>query len=118
MSLTTCSILLSRALLALSKSICASSKKNTNLGLSISPTSGSVSYISESIHSKSVEYIVGLSINFWQSSNWIYPLPDASVPIQSIMSMAGSPKNISPPSLSRAISALIIVVIEDLAILP
>ena len=58
-SLITCSILSTSAFDVSSNSICASSKKNTSLGLSKSPTSGSVVYNSESSHSRNVEYNFG-----------------------------------------------------------
>ena len=58
-SLTICSILLPNSGVMSSNRRCASSKKNTNLGLSMSPTSGNVSNNVESIQSRNVEYISG-----------------------------------------------------------
>ena len=55
MSFTTCSILSTRAVGAPLNSRWASSKKNTSLGFSGSPTSGSVSNSSLSSHSMKVE---------------------------------------------------------------
>ena len=54
MSLTTCTILSSSSLGMSLNSRWASSKKNTNFGLSKSPASGSVSNSSESIHSRNI----------------------------------------------------------------
>ena len=54
MSLTTCTILLRSSFGMSLKSRWASSKKKTNLGLSASPTSGSFSKRSESIHSRNI----------------------------------------------------------------
>ena len=55
MSFTTCTILSVSSSERLSNRRCASSKKNTNLGLSRSPTSGRVSKSSLSIQSKNIE---------------------------------------------------------------
>ena len=67
-SFTTCSILASNALGAVSNKRWASSKKNTILGFSRSPASGSVSNSSDIIHSRKVEYMVGFCTSLWQSS--------------------------------------------------
>ena len=56
---TTCSIFSISALGASLNSRWASSKKNTIFGLSGSPTSGSCSNSSDSIHSRKVEYSLG-----------------------------------------------------------
>ena len=98
-SFTTCSILVSRDLEALLKSKCASSKKNTILGASRSPTSGRVSNSSDSIHSRKVAYIVGLLTSVWQSRTWITPLPSRLRQNQSEIFRAGSLKNNSPPGI-------------------
>ena len=96
-SRTTCSTFSSSDLEQLLNSRCASSKKNTIRGLSPSPCSGSASYSSESIHSRKVEYIVGLRRSRSAASTLITPLPSSSSCIQSAMLSAGSPKNWSPP---------------------
>ena len=50
--------------IALSNNKCASSKKNTILGFSLSPASGNVSNNSDIIQSIKVEYMVGELISF------------------------------------------------------
>ena len=63
-SLTICSIFLPNSTDISSNNKCASSKKNTNLGLSISPTSGKFSNNSDNIQRRNVEYNSGESDNF------------------------------------------------------
>ncbi len=58
-SLTVCSTCSRKALDASANSRCASSKKNTSLGLSTSPTSGSCVYRSASNHIRKVEKMTG-----------------------------------------------------------
>ena len=96
-SRTTCSTFSSSILEQLLKSRCASSKKNTIRGLSRSPTSGSSSYSSDSIHRRNVEYITGLCISLSAARMLMTPRPSSSSCSQSAMFSAGSPKNRSPP---------------------
>ena len=63
MSFTTCTTLSVSCLGMPLKSRCASSKKNTNLGLSGSPTSGRRSKSVESIQSRNMEYTSGVLIS-------------------------------------------------------
>ncbi|CUJ73208.1 Uncharacterised protein [Achromobacter xylosoxidans] len=99
---TTCSILFSSAGGASLKSKCASSKKNTSLGWSGSPTSGSFSYRSASSHSRKIAYSRGACISLSAASTLTMPRPWASVRIRSATSSMGSPKNFSAPCDSSA----------------
>mmetsp|Transcript_59443 Transcript_59443/g.140599 ORF Transcript_59443/g.140599 Transcript_59443/m.140599 type:complete len:294 (-) Transcript_59443:2084-2965(-) len=74
----------------------ASSKKNTNFGLSRSPTSGSVSNSSDSIHSRKLAYSRGAFINLSAARMLMTPKPP-SVCMKSAMLSMGSPKKRSPP---------------------
>ena len=102
-SRTTCSTFSSSAGGASENSRCASSKKNTSLGLSRSPTSGRLSNSSDSSHSRKLEYSRGLFISLSAARMLITPRPSA-VCIRSPMSSIGSPKNFSPPCCSICIS--------------
>ena len=104
-SRTSCSIFCTNTLGASRNSIWASSKKNNSFGLSRSPASGRRSNSSDSIHSRKTAYSLGLRESFTQSSRLMIPRPCPSVRIQSWMSRAGSPKNRSPPWVSRGDSA-------------
>ena len=64
------------------------------------------------------EYKRGLLISELLSKILIMPLPLGSFAKKSATLMAGSPKNSSPPSDSKATIALTIVAIEVGAILP
>ena len=101
-----------------SKSKCASSKKKTNLGLSKSPTSGIVSYSSDIIHKRNVEYNSGAVDNFTESNTLIIPFPSSLHCMKSDNSNAGSPKKMSPPCSSRVSNDLIKVVADFLATAP
>ena len=78
---------------------CASSKKNTSLGLSRSPTSGSVSNSSLSIHSRKVAYSRGAFISLSAARMLMTPWPP-TVCMKSAMSSMGSPKKRLPPCSS------------------
>jgi hypothetical protein len=77
----------------------ASSKKNTSLGLSRSPTSGSSLEQLDSIHSRKVAYRRGEFISLSAARMLTTPLP-STVCMKSLMSSIGSPKNWSPPCSS------------------
>ena len=117
-SFTTCSIFSSRALDASLNRRCASSKKNTILGLSQSPTSGRFSNSSESSQSRKVEYSPPVLTSEELSRMFIMPLPSSAVLSQSLISRAGVPKKTSPPSASIADTALTIAATEAGEILP
>ncbi len=74
---------------------------NTNLGLSTSPTSGSVVNRSASTHIRKVENITGRAACAPSSSRLMMPRPWGSVRSRSSGSSSGSPKNKSAPSASR-----------------
>ena len=95
----TCSILSVNAFGVSSKSMCASSKKKMSFGISWSPTSGSVEYSSEIIHSRKVLYSFGCIISLSAASTLITPFPP-SVAKRSRMSNEGSPKNWLAPWFS------------------
>ena len=98
-SRTTSSIRSTSTLGASLNSKCASSKKNTSLGCSRSPTSGSCSNSSDSIHNKKVAYRRGELISLSAARMLMIPLP-STVCIKSLMFSIGSPKNLSAPWLS------------------
>ncbi|SKF62518.1 Uncharacterised protein [Mycobacteroides abscessus subsp. abscessus] len=75
----------------------ASSKKNTSLGLSMSPTSGSSLNRSASSHIKKVENKAGRLCRFGSSSSEMTPRPSGMTRIRSAVSNSGSPKNSSAP---------------------
>ena len=100
-SRTTCSIFSTSASGASLKSRCASSKKNTSLGLSRSPASGRFSNSSASSHKSSVAYIFGDCISLSADRMLMTPRP-RSVWIRSSMLSMGSPKICSPPCDSSA----------------
>ena len=79
---------------------CASSKKNTSLGLSASPTSGSCSNSSASSHIRNVENSAGRFCTAGSSSIETTPA-GPSVRSRSEMSNSGSPKKASAPCASR-----------------
>ena len=116
-SFTTCSIFSSSALETPLNSRCASSKKNTIRGFSGSPTSGSTSNSSESIHSRKLVYSDASFIRLRQSRMLTVPWPP-SVWNQSAMFSAGSVKNCSPPLLSRATTPRRMELMLALAMLP
>ncbi|CPU29395.1 Uncharacterised protein [Mycobacteroides abscessus] len=104
MSLTVCSTCSRNAFDASANSRCASSKMNTSLGLSTSPISGSFVNRLARIHIRNVENRTGRAACAPSSTRVMTPLsPD--VRIRSFGSISGSPKNVSPPSASRLISA-------------
>ena len=74
-SRTTCSMRSTSAFGASLNSRCASSKKNTSLGFSRSPTSGSCSNSSDSSHSRKVAYSRGEFISLSAARMLITPLP-------------------------------------------
>ena len=78
---------------------CASSKKNTSLGLSRSPTSGRLLEQLDSIHSRKVAYRRGAFISLSAARMLTTPWP-SSVCMKSAMLSIGSPKNLSPPCSS------------------
>ena len=116
-SFTTCSIFSSRALETPLNSRWASSKKKTIRGFSVSPTSGSTSNSSESIHSRKVVYSEASCIRLRQSRTFTVPWPP-SCWNQSAMFRAGSVKNSSPPLLSRATTPRRMALTLALAMLP
>ena len=71
-------------MLASSKSRCASSKKNTSLGLSRSPTSGRSWNRSASSHIRKVENSAGRSCTAGSSRQVTMPLPSAAVRSRSL----------------------------------
>ena len=83
----------------------ASSKKNTSLGLSVSPTSGSSwnSWLSRYI--RNVENRAGLSWTLGTSSSETMPLPSGVVRRKSDVTISGWPKNTSAPWSANAISS-------------
>ena len=89
-------------LLASVNSRCASSKKNANVGLSGSPTSGSSSNSSASTHIRNVENSAGLVATDGSDMTVTMPLPSGVVRSRSRTSNPGSPKNTSPPSPSSS----------------
>ena len=108
MSRTTCSTRCCSAGGASSNSRCASSKTNTSLGWSRSPTSGNCSNSSDNSHSKKLEYSRGFSTSVSAARMLITPRPSGARRIRSASSSAGSPKNIPPPSDSSRSSARMI----------
>jgi hypothetical protein len=103
-SLTVCSMRSRNAFEASENSRCASSKKNTSLGFSMSPASGSSSNSSASSHMRNVENSVGSACWSASSSSVTTPWP-FSTRSRSDGSNSGSPKNFSPPRASRLTSA-------------
>ena len=81
---------------AASNSRWASSKKNTSLGFSGSPTSGRASNSSDSIHNRKVAYRRGDCNSRSAARMLITPFPP-TVCIRSLISSIGSPKKRSPP---------------------
>ena len=81
---------------------CASSKKNTMVGLSGSPTSGRVSKSSASSHMRKVENSVPWDWMSASSRAEMMPRPSGETRMRSRTSSAGSPKKASPPAASRA----------------
>ena len=75
---TVCSIASWKDLLASAKSRCASSKKKTSLGLSMSPTSGRSWKRSASIHMRKVEKSAGRSCTPGSSRQVTRPLPSGA----------------------------------------
>ncbi len=88
---------------------CASSKKNTSFGLSVSPTSGSVSYSRESSHMRKVENSSGLPSTLRTPSRLTTPRSTPSAPVavrkKSFTSISGVPKNTSAPWSANVISS-------------
>ena len=103
--MTVCSTCWRNAFDASVNSRCASSKKNTSLGLSTSPISGRNVNRSASTHIRNVENITGRVAWLPTSSRVMTPRPCASRRIRSFGSSSGSPKNVSAPSASRFTSA-------------
>ena len=93
------------ASLASSNSRCASSKKNTSLGFSTSPTSGRSWNRSASSHMRNVENSLGLSCTADSPITDSTPLPSGVSRIRSAVSNSGSPKNASPPPSCSPISS-------------
>ncbi len=104
-SRTVCAIDSRNALEASRNSRWASSKKNTSLGLSTSPTSGRSWNRSASNHIRKVENTAGRSCRFGSSTSETMPLPSAVVRRKSAVSNSGSPKNASAPWSENAISS-------------
>ena len=90
--------------MASSNSRCASSKKNTSLGLSRSPASGSSSNSSASSHISAVENSSGLSCTPGSSRHEITPRPSGAARSRSAIANCGSPKSSVPPPSSSPTS--------------
>ncbi|COX47803.1 Uncharacterised protein [Mycobacterium tuberculosis] len=104
-SFTVCSTCSRKAFEASVNNRCASSKKNTSLGLSRSPTSGRKVNRSASTHIRKVENIAGRNAWLPNSSNEMMPRPWLSTRSRSSGLSSGSPKNVSAPSASRLTKA-------------